>query len=146
MFKLALRTFATTLILGTVAATFSTARAQAPAAAPSTTTAGNSEVGPGERKYTLIAEQVGDTKFWFPSTIVAQPGDKITLVLKNEIPGTATTHGFELPAFNVSEIVTRGEKPKLVHFTADRPGIFPYYCQLHPGHVGGDLLVIPNGK
>jgi nitrosocyanin len=148
MIKLALRTFAATLILGTVAATVSSpARAQgAPAAAPSTSTAGSSEVAPGERKFTLVAEQIGDTKFWLPSTIVAEPGDKVTLVLKNEVPGTAVTHGFELPAFNISEIVTRGEKPKVVHFSVDKAGVYPYYCQLHPGHVGGQLVVEPSGK
>jgi plastocyanin len=146
MIKLALRTFAATLIIGSVASGFSsTARAQGaePAAAPSTTTAGSSEAAPGEKKFTLVAEQIGDTKFWFPSTIVAEPGDKVTLQLKNEVPGTAVTHGFELPAFHISEIVTRGEKPKVVHFTVDKPGIYPYYCQLHPGHVGGQVLVEP---
>ena len=149
MFKLALRTFAATLIIGSVAATLSTtARAQgaAPAAAPSTTTAGSSEAAPGEKKFTLVSEQLGDTKFWLPSTIVVEPGDKVTLTLKNEVPGTAVTHGFELPAFKVSEVVTRGEKPKVVHFTADKAGIYPYYCQLHPGHVGGQLVVEPAGK
>jgi plastocyanin len=149
MFKFALRTFAATLILGSVAATFSsTSRAQdaAPAAAPSTSTAGSSEAAPGEKKFTLVAEQIGDTKFWFPSTIVAEPGDKVTLSLKNEVPGSATTHGFELPSFHISEIVTRGDKPKVVHFTVDKAGIYPYYCQLHPGHVGGQLLVEPATK
>jgi plastocyanin len=150
MIKLALRTFAATLIIGTVAATFaSSARAQeaaAPAAAPSTTTAGSSEAAPGEKKFTLASEQIGDTKFWLPSTIVVQQGDKVTLNLKNEVPGTAVTHGFELPAYNVSEVVTRGEKPKVVHFTADKPGVYPYYCQLHGAHVGGQLVVEPASK
>jgi len=149
MIKLALRTFAATLIIGSVAATFSsTARGQeaAPAAAPSTSTAGSSETAPGEKKFTLVSEQIGDTKFWFPSTIVVEPGDKVTLMLKNEVPGTSVTHGFELPAYKISEVVTRGEKPKVVHFTADKAGIYPYYCQLHPGHVGGQLVVEPAGK
>jgi plastocyanin len=149
MIKLALRTFAATLILGTVAATYnSQARAQAaaPAAAPSTSTAGSSAPAPGEKKFTLVSEQLGDTKFWLPSTIVVEPGDKVTLTLKNEVPGTSVTHGFELPAYNISEVVTRGEKPKVVHFTADKAGIFPYYCQLHPGHVGGQVVVEPASK
>lgn len=144
MIKLALRTFAATLIIGTAAAAFSSnARAQAPAAAPSTTTAGSSETAPGEKKFTLVSEQIGDTKFWLPSTIVVEPGDKVTLTLKNEVPGTSVTHGFELPAYNISEVVTRGEKPKVVHFTADKPGIYPYYCQLHGAHIGGQLIVEP---
>lgn len=144
MLKLVLRTFAATLILSTVAATFSSAaRAQGaePAAAPSTTTAGSSEAAPGEKKFTLVSEQIGDTKFWLPSAIAVEQGDKVTLSLKNEVPGTAVTHGFELPAFKISEVVTRGEKPKVVHFTADKVGIYPYYCQLHGAHIGGQLLV-----
>ena len=146
MIKLALRTFAATLIVGTIAAAFgSTVHAQeaaAPAAAASTTTAGSSEAAPGEKKFTLVSEQIGDTKFWLPSTIVVDPGDKVTLTLKNEVPGAAVaTHGFELPAFHISEVVTRGEKPKVVHFTADKPGVYPYYCQLHGAHVGGQLVV-----
>jgi nitrosocyanin len=146
MLKFALRTFAATLIVGTLAAGYgSSAHAQAaPAAAPSTTTAGSSEVGAGEKKFTLASEQIGDTKFWLPSTIVVQQGDKVTLNLKNEVPGSAVTHGFELPAYNVSEVVTRGEKPKVVHFTADKAGVFPYYCQLHGAHVGGQLVVEPS--
>jgi nitrosocyanin len=147
MIKLALRTFAASLIIGTVAAAMApVARAQgsaAPAAAPSTTTAGSSEAAPGEKKFTLVSEQIGDTKFWFPSTLVVEQGDKVTLNLKNEVPGSAVTHGFALPEYNISEIVTRGEKPKVVHFTADKPGIYPYYCQLHGAHIGGQLVVEP---
>jgi plastocyanin len=147
MIKLALRTFAATLIVGTVAAGLSSrayAQGAAPAAAPSTTTAGSSEVAAGEKKFTLTSEQVGDTKFWLPANIVVEQGDKVTLTLKNEVPGTSVTHGFTLPAYNISEIVTRGEKPKVVHFTADKPGVFPYYCQLHGAHVGGQLVVEPS--
>jgi len=148
MIRLALRTFAASLIIGTVAAAMApVARGQeaaaAPAAAPSTTTAGSSETAPGEKKFTLVSEQLGDTKFWLPSTIVVEQGDKVTLNLKNEVPGSAVTHGFELPAYKISEIVTRGEKPKAVHFTADKTGVFPYYCQLHGAHIGGQIVVEP---
>ncbi|HLI80451.1 MAG TPA: cupredoxin domain-containing protein [Candidatus Binataceae bacterium] len=144
MIKLALRTFAATLIIGTLAASVAPAahaQESAPAAAPSTTTAGSSDAAPGEKKFTVVSELIGDTKFWLPSTIVVEAGDKVTLNLKNEVPGTAVTHGFELPAYHISEIVTRGEKPKVVHFTADKPGIYPYYCQLHGAHIGGQLVV-----
>jgi len=148
MFKVLVRTFTAGLIVGALAATYhTTARAEdAPAAAPSTTTAGSSDVGSGEKKFTLVSEQLGDTKFWLPSVIVVEPGDKVTLTLKNEVPGTSVTHGFELPAFKISEVVKRGDKPTVVHFTADKAGIYPYYCQLHPGHVGGQLVVEPSGK
>src|SRR6266478_3421938 len=93
-----------------------------------------------EKKFTLVSEQVGETKFWFPSTIVVEPGDKVKLTLKNEVPGGEATHGFSLPAFNITEVVTRGTD-KTVEFTADKPGIYPYFCQLHPKHVGGQVVV-----
>ena len=153
MTKLVLRSMGIGLLVGAMATgSISIARAQgAPAAAPAAAstaavlTVAPELATPGEKKFTLTAEQIGDTKIWYPSTIVVEPGDKVTLTLKNEIPGTAVTHGFALSAFNISEIVTRGEKPKVVHFTADKPGIYPYFCQLHPAHVGGQLVVEPAG-
>ena len=33
--------------------------------------------------------------------------------------------------------------PNTVEFTADKVGVFPYSCQLHPAHVGGQLVVTP---
>jgi heme/copper-type cytochrome/quinol oxidase subunit 2 len=98
-----------------------------------------------QRTFTMVAEQVNKSKFWFPSVIMVNQGDKVKLVLKNEIEGADITHGFTLPAFGVTEVVTRGV-PKTVTFTADKAGIFNYWCQLHPAHIGGELLVIPKGQ
>ena len=145
MIKFAIRSMGVALIVGSMLASASLAVAQEappPTAPPVATKMPPLEPAvPGEKKFTLVSEQIGDTKFWLPSTIVVEPGDKVTLTLKNELPGAAVTHGFELPAFNISEVVTRGEKPKVVHFTADKAGIYPYYCQLHGAHVGGQLVV-----
>ena len=96
-----------------------------------------------DRTFTVVAEQVGKSKFWFPSNIMVNQGDKVKLVLKNDIEGADITHGFALDGYGIKEVVTRGV-PKEVTFTADKPGIFPYYCQLHPAHIGGELLVIPS--
>jgi nitrosocyanin len=107
------------------------AAADAPAAAES-----------NEKTFTLVSVMVDDVKFWLPSTIVVDQGDKVKLVLKNQVPGADVTHGFSLPAYNITEVVTRGE-PKTVTFTADKAGVFPYICQLHAAHVGGQLIVRP---
>ena len=93
----------------------------------------------------MVAEQIGKSKFWIPSNIMVNQGDKVKLVLKNEIEGADITHGFNLPGYNITEVVTRGV-PKTVTFTADKAGIFRYNCQLHPAHIGGELLVVPAGK
>jgi nitrosocyanin len=98
---------------------------------------------PGTKSFTIVAVEVDDTKFWLPSVIAVQQGDKVKLTLKNQVPGASNQHGFTIPAYNITEVVTRGE-PKVVTFVADKPGVFQYSCQLHPAHIGGSLIVEPN--
>jgi nitrosocyanin len=94
------------------------------------------------KKFTLVSVQFGDTKMWLPSTIVVNRGDKVKLSLKNEIPGEKSEHGFALPGYGITEIVRHGDL-KTVEFVADKPGVFDYFCQLHPAHIGGQLVVEP---
>jgi nitrosocyanin len=98
---------------------------------------------PGTKSFTLVSVEVDDTKFWLPSVIAVEQGDKVKLTLKNQVPGASNQHGFTIPAYNITEVVTRGE-PKVVTFVADKPGVFQYSCQLHPAHIGGSLIVEPN--
>jgi nitrosocyanin len=97
---------------------------------------------PGTKSFTLVSVEVDDTKFWLPSVIAVEQGDKVKLTLKNQVPGASNQHGFTIPAYNITEVVTRGE-PKVVTFVADKPGVFQYSCQLHPAHIGGSLIVEP---
>jgi nitrosocyanin len=90
--------------------------------------------------FTLVSVLIDDVKFWLPSTIVVNQGDKVKLTLKNQVPGADVTHGFTIPGYNIAEVITRGQ-PKTITFVADKAGVFPYYCQLHPAHVGGQLIV-----
>jgi nitrosocyanin len=94
----------------------------------------------GTVNFTLVSVLIDDVKFWLPSTIVVNQGDKVKLTLKNQVPGADVTHGFTIPGYNIAEVVTRGQ-PKTITFVADKAGVFPYYCQLHPAHVGGQLIV-----
>ena len=79
-----------------------------------------------------------DVKIWEPTSIAAKKGDSVTLQLVNR---HADEHGFEIAAFNIKEVVA-GEKTSTIKFTADKAGIFPIKCQLHPAHVVGQLLVL----
>lgn len=97
---------------------------------------------PGVQKFTVVAVQIGTTKFWLPSTIIVHQGEKVVLTLKNDIPGAEDRHGFSIPGYNITEVIKRGE-PKTVSFVASRAGTFPYICQLHAAHVGGQLIVEP---
>ncbi|HXM89512.1 MAG TPA: hypothetical protein VN916_08650, partial [Candidatus Acidoferrum sp.] len=72
---------------------------------------------PGTKSFTLVSVEVDDTKFWLPSVIAVEQGDKVKLTLKNQVPGASNQHGFTIPAYNIAEVVTRGE-PKVVTFVA----------------------------
>lgn len=93
------------------------------------------------KNFTMVSVSIDETKFWLPSTIIVERGDHVKLTLKNMVPGAGNQHGFSLPGYGITEVVTAGT-PKTVEFTADKAGVFPYFCQLHPAHIGGQLLVI----
>ena len=90
---------------------------------------------------TIVGVEYEGTKLWVPSTIVARKGDRVKVHLISKIPSEPAQHGFAIDAVKVAEVVNRGE-PKSVEFVADAVGLFPIYCQLHPAHVGGQLLVV----
>ena len=95
----------------------------------------------GKVSLTVVNIEYEGTKVWIPATIVARKGDKVTLKLINNVPSDPSQHGFAIPDYKIAEIVDRGQ-PKTVEFTADRAGVFPIICQLHPAHVAGQLLVV----
>lgn len=93
-------------------------------------------------EFTVVNIEYEGSKLWVPSTLVVHKGDKVKIKLINNVKADPNQHGYKIAAFNVEEVVTRGE-PKTVEFTADKEGVFPIICQLHPAHVGGQLLVLP---
>ncbi len=92
------------------------------------------------REFTVVNIEYEGSKIWVPSTLVVQKGDKVKVKLINNVKADPNQHGWSIPAFNVAAVVTRGE-PASVEFVADKSGIFPISCQLHPAHVGGQLIV-----
>jgi plastocyanin len=111
----------------------------APAAAPAAAPAMDE---PGTRSFNMVSIEDDGAKIWLPSVIAVDQGDKVKLTLKNLVPGAENQHGFTIPAYNITEVVTRGE-PKTITFVADKAGVFPFFCQLHAAHVGGSLIVEP---
>ncbi len=109
--------------------------------APPTAAASTAAEEAGTKSFTVVSVEVDDTKFWLPGSIVVDQGDKVKLTLKNQVPGASNQHGFTIPAYNITEVVTRGT-PKTITFVADKAGVFPFSCQLHPAHVGGQLIVM----
>jgi nitrosocyanin len=94
---------------------------------------------PGEIAQTVVnIETPQGVKIWEPASVVARKGDVIKLKLINRHPDE---HGYEIAAFGVKEVVP-GNGTKDISFKADKAGIYPIKCQLHPAHVVGQLVVL----
>jgi len=76
-------------------------------------------------------------KIWLPSAVVIHPGQQITLTLDNKLD---EAHGFSIDEYGIRVVVQPKSKEK-VTFTA-KPGVSRFYCQLHPAHVGGQVIVL----
>jgi len=96
----------------------------------------------GAMTVTIVNVEYEGSKMWLPGTIAVPKGTKVTVKLVNNVPSEPAQHVFAIPPYNMQEVVNRGE-PKTVEFTADKAGVFPFNCQLHPAHVGGQLIVLP---
>ena len=94
-----------------------------------------------EQQFTVVNIEFEGSKVWVPGTLVVKKGDTVKLKLINNVKSDPNQHGFAIAAFNVTVVVNRGE-PATAEFVADKAGIFPINCQLHPAHVGGQLVVL----
>ena len=90
------------------------------------------------KKFTLINVLLDGTKIWLPSSIMVQQGDEVELTLINTLDDP---HGFELKAFGIEQVV-QPKAQMTVKFTASQTGAHRYICQMHPPHLGGQILVL----
>ena len=90
------------------------------------------------KKFTLINVLLDDTKIWLPSSIMVQQGDAVELTLINKLDDP---HGFEIKAFGIEQVV-QPKSQMTVKFTASKAGVYSYICQIHPPHLGGQILVL----
>ncbi|OGR79283.1 MAG: hypothetical protein A3I11_08370 [Elusimicrobia bacterium RIFCSPLOWO2_02_FULL_39_32] len=93
------------------------------------------------REFSIVAIEYRGTKVWVPGTLIVRKGDKVKITAINNINSDPNTHGFAIDEFGVKKVVARGEVAT-VEFTVDKEGLFTIYCQLHPAHIGGQLLVL----
>lgn len=103
--------------------------------------AATTAVAQTEHHFTSVNVEYEGTRIWLPATFTVKKGDKVQIHLINNVPSEPDHHGFAIPHFQIAEVVHRG-KPTTVSFTADKAGIFPVQCHLHPAHVGGQLIVL----
>ena len=93
------------------------------------------------KEVTLVNLEFEGTKMWIPGAVVVKKGDTVQLKAINNVKSEPPVHGLAIDAYGVKKEVNVG-KPESVEFKADKAGIFPIYCHLHPAHVGTQLVVL----
>tara|TARA_B100000927_G_C16413511_1_gene448265 strand:+ start:606 stop:974 length:369 start_codon:yes stop_codon:yes gene_type:complete len=99
---------------------------------------GEKKVPKIDRKITLVNYEIEGIKQWNPGNIAGYEGETIELTLINKAKGS---HGFMIPSHNVTEVVKKNGKSKVV-IKLKKEGIYPMKCHLHPAHIGGQLIVL----
>ena len=92
------------------------------------------------REFTVVnIETPQGVKVWEPPSLVVNKGDTVKVKLSNKLD---QEHGYRIADYKIEKVVPGGQA-ETVEFTADKAGIFPIDCQLHPPHVAGQLVVLP---
>lgn len=104
----------------------------------------------------FFALEIGETKVWYPPTTVidfkTRPGAPVLLKVTNK---ATAEHGFQLTAavnqsaptvLHTKIVLKPGETQYIGIPTSDlfyaAGNVLEYKCHLHPGHVGGKLLML----
>ena len=86
---------------------------------------------------TLTNKLENGKKVWLPATATVKAGDKVEITLVNTL---ADPHGFEIKELS-QKVVVGPKETKKISFEATKSGTFKFDCQLHPAHIGGELIV-----
>lgn len=89
------------------------------------------------KEFTAFTATVAEgANIWLPSTIVVKKGDQVKITLRN---ASKAEHGFSIDELGIKEVIPPGETREIT-LKPGEAGAVRYYCQLHKGHVGGQLL------
>ncbi len=89
--------------------------------------------------FTLVNVEANGVKVWLPSAVVVHPGEKVTLKLQNKLDAP---HGFAIDDYGVQVVLPASGNGE-VSFTARKGATSRFYCQLHPAHIGGQVITLP---
>jgi nitrosocyanin len=90
---------------------------------------------------TLVNIEFEGTKVWVPGPVVVKKGDTVRINAINNVKSDPPVHGLAIEAYGIQALVNVGT-PTSLEFKADKAGIFPISCHLHPPHVGTQLVVL----
>jgi plastocyanin len=90
------------------------------------------------RTFALSSDLVNGSNRYHPATLVAFAGDDIQFNVTNRGEGE---HGFTVDGLGIADVIDEGETREYMASSV-APGVYPYYCQLHAGHIRGQLIVL----
>jgi nitrosocyanin len=90
---------------------------------------------------TLVNVEFEGTKIWVPGPVVVKKGDTVRIKAINHVKSDPPVHGLAIEAYGIQALINVG-KSEIIEFKADKAGIFPIICHLHPPHVGTQLVVL----
>jgi nitrosocyanin len=93
------------------------------------------------KEITLVNIEFEGSKIWVPGPVVVEKGDTVKIKAINNVKSEPAVHGLAIAAYGIEVVVNAG-KPESIEFKADKAGIFPISCHLHPTHVGTQLVVL----
>ena len=78
------------------------------------------------------------------NTIEVNKGDKVTIYITNIEQSRDESHGFAIAEYNINVVIEPGAT-KIVEFTVEKQGVFPFYCTVFCSamheEMQGNLLV-----
>ena|SRR5690348_658755 len=95
------------------------------------------QAAPMPHTFTMVNVLASGAKVWLPSAVVVHPGEQVTLTLQNKLD---EAHGFAIDEYGIRAVVP-AKGTRQVTFTA-KLGVSRFYCQLHPAHIGGQIIVL----
>ena len=95
----------------------------------------------------FVAVEVAGTKFWLGGGDVdLRSGKRTAGALEFKVTNKLDAdHGFAIDAMKVKQVVKPGEEITVKVDMGDLDqslAVYKFYCHLHPGHIGGTLVVV----
>lgn len=83
------------------------------------------------REVTIVNIEFEGTKVWLPGPVVVKKGDTVKIKAINNVQSDPPVHGLAIEDYSIQALVNVGT-PETTEFKADKAGIFPIICHLHP--------------
>ena len=93
---------------------------------------------PTTRTFRVVSDLLNASNRWYPSGLIAFEGDTLVFNVTNK---GAIPHGFTVEGLGIQDVLNPGQS-KEFNSAKVAEGLYRYYCHLHAGHIGGQLLVL----